>query len=304
MLVTDKSKGYDFFKHNSHAHLDLPRLENSIIKLQFFALYVEGKYKETGFLKRCLKMLDSYNQVIEKSNGLIKTILNKNDLKNLMKNDYKGALLSLEGGEALEGELAVLRALFQLGIRSLGLTWNLKNELASGVNADEEGLTRFGKKVVTEMNNLGMLVDLAHLNSKGFFDVISISNKPLIVSHANAKKLCDHPRNLTDEQLKNIKNINGVVGLVFYPPFISSENASLDKLLDHFEYIADLIGVDHIGFGSDFDGINKVIQGLEDISCFTSLIDKLKTRGFNSGDIDKITSKNYLRLLSDVLPQN
>jgi len=300
--MAEDNRGYNFLEHNSSAHLDLPRFKESWIKLQFFALYIDSKYQSTGYLRHCLLMLDKYYQAVKNSRGVIETVLDQESLHRIMRGKNKGALLSIEGGEALEGELAVLRMLFRLGIRSLGLTWNFKNELASGVKGDDEGLTPFGREVIVEMNELGMLVDLAHLNAKGFFDAISTSAKPVIVSHANVKKLCDHPRNLTDDQLRSIKNINGVVGLTFYPPFIDSEKPTLDRLLDHFVYVADLIGTDYLAFGSDFDGIDKVLDGLEDVSYFPQLAENLSRRGFSSNDLEKITSKNILRVLSAVLP--
>jgi len=194
--------------------------------------------------------------------------------------------------------------LFRLGIRSLGLTWNHQNQLATGVGkgVQGEGLTTFGRQVVREMNNLGMVIDLAHINEAGFYDAVCESSEPVIVSHSNARALCDHPRNLSDEQLRKIKEADGVIGLNFYPEFVSAEKATISKLIDHFVHIAEVAGIDHLGIGSDFDGIDQVIPDLEDVTKVPRLIGELSKHGFSAADIEKITSKNFLRVLNKVLP--
>jgi len=194
--------------------------------------------------------------------------------------------------------------LFRLGVRALGLTWNHPNQLAVGVGqgVKGEGLSEFGKRVVREMNRLHMVVDLAHINEQGFNDAINMSDVPVIVSHANTRALHDHPRNLSDEQLRVLSSNGGVVGLTFYPDFIAPADATLDKLVDHFIHAAEVAGVDHIGLGSDFDGIDKVIGGLEDVTGLPRLVEALCKRGFSVEEVDKITSKNFIRVLKDILP--
>ncbi|MDW7739343.1 MAG: dipeptidase [Bacillota bacterium] len=295
---------YDFSKRNGEGHLDLPRLKEGNVKLQFFALYIEEEYKPVGSLKRCLTLLERYFETMESCPDDFITIYSAADLKNLFNSDKIGALLCIEGGEALEGEIAVLQSLFRLGIRAIGLTWNQQNQLATGVGSGirGEGLTSFGKNVIVEMNRMGMLVDLAHINEDGFFEAVETSSKPVVVSHANARSLCNHPRNLSDEELKKLSENDGVIGVSFYPDFIDPKNPTFDRLLDHFVYIADIIGTEHLGIGSDFDGIDKVLHGLEDVTGLSGLITGLKRRGFTSEDIARITSKNFYRILSDVLP--
>ncbi len=295
---------YDFHSRNNQHHIDLPRLKESGIILQFFALYIKDEDKPVGSLAYCLRLLDSYYRTMQHCPDELQTIYTVTDLKNTLNSSKIAALLSVEGGEALEGELAVLPMLFRLGIRSIGLTWNQQNQLATGIGEDslEAGLTTFGKQVIREMNSLGMLVDLAHINRQGFFDVLKISSAPVVVSHANARAICDHPRNLADDQLRALRDINGVIGMSCCPDFVDPSHATIDKLLDHFVHVAEVAGVDHLGIGADFDGIQEVIAGLEDVTGLPRLVEGLLQHGFSREEIDKITHKNFIRVLEKVLP--
>lgn len=295
---------YNFKKRNKTGHLDLPRLRAGGVKLQVFALYIEEEWKPVGSLKRSLQLLDLLYKNLEHCSKDIAFIHNRSDLDEIENSNKVGALISIEGGEALEGETAVLRMLFRLGVRGLGLTWNQENQLATGVGngVGGKGLTALGRKVIREMNRLGMLVDLAHINEKGFHDALETSSKPVIVSHANARKLCNHQRNLSDEQLKSLATTGGVIGLSFCPDFVDEKRATVERLLDHFVHVAAVAGVDHLGFGSDFDGIEGFIPGLEDASALPGLVEGLSRRGFDRQEIEKITAKNFLRVLAENLP--
>ncbi len=297
-------RDYNFSKQNNRGHIDLPRLRVGGVKLQVFALYIEEEYKPVGSLKRALQLLDLLYKKLESYRKEITVISSSADLEIITRNNKIGALISIEGGEALEGDIGVLRMLFRLGVRGLGLTWNQENQLAIGVGngVGGKGLTALGRKVVKEMNRLGMIVDLAHINEKGFFDVLEVSSKPVIVSHANARALCDHPRNLSDDQLRALRDVGGVIGLSFCPDFVDKKRATVERLLDHFVHVAEVARIDHLGFGSDFDGIKEVIPGLEDVAAMPTLVEGLAARGFNHGEIEKITSKNFLRVLSNILP--
>ena len=303
-LFISETGSYDFTRHNEEGHIDLPRLRQGGVKLQFFALYIEEDFKPVGAMRRCMQLVDNYYTTVDRVQEELKTIYNVSDLHEALNGSKIAGLLSVEGGEALEGDISVLRVLFRLGVRGLGLTWNQRNQLAVGVgdNSENDGLTSFGREVVREMNRLGMIVDLAHINEKGFYEAISLSNAPVIVSHANARALCEHPRNLSDSQLRMIAENGGLIGLSFCPPFIHGESPSLDKLLDHFVHVAEIAGVEHIGFGSDYDGIERTINGLDDVSCMQHLVGGLISRGFTTKEIGQITSENYLRVLEKVLP--
>jgi membrane dipeptidase len=297
-------RDYNFSKQNNRGHIDLPRLRVGSVKLQIFALYIEEEYKPVGSLKRALQLLELLYRNMELCRNDLKLIYSRRDLAELLQEEKTGALISIEGGEALEGDIGVLRMLFRLGVRGLGLTWNQENQLATGVGngVGGKGLSALGRKVIRELNRLGMIVDLAHINEKGFYDALKVSSKPVIVSHANSRVLCDHPRNLSDDQLRALRDAGGVIGLSFCPDFVDKKRATVERLLDHFVHVAEVAGVDHLGFGSDFDGIETVIPGLEDVTAMPTLVRGLATRGFSHCEIEKITAKNFLRVLYNVLP--
>lgn len=297
-------KEYEFTKHNDRGHIDLPRLQACGIRLQIFALYIEEKYKPVGSLKRALQLLELFYRNMALCRNDLKLIYSRRDLAELLQEDKTGVLISIEGGEALEGDIGVLRMLFRLGVRGLGLTWNQENQLATGVGngVGGKGLSALGRKVIKELNRLGMIVDLAHINEKGFYDALKVSSKPVIVSHANARAICDHPRNLSDDQLRALRDAGGVIGLSFCPDFVDKKRTTIERLLDHFVHVAEVAGVNHLGFGSDFDGIETVIPGLEDVTAMPTLVKGLAARGFSHCEIEKITAKNFLRVVNDILP--
>lgn len=296
-------RNYDFSRKNDASHLDLPRMKKGGISVQFFALYVEPEYKPCDALKRSLQLLDSYFTTVDPLCSDIETVHNVKELENVIDKAKIASILSIEGGEALEEDLGALRMLYRLGVRSIGLTWNQRNQIADGIDERDTkgGLTSFGRNVVKEMNRLGMIVDLSHISLMGFYDVLNVTHQPVIVSHANTYSLCPHPRNLTDEQLVEISKNGGVVGLTFCPSFIDLQAPGLDKLLDHFVHAVDVAGIDHVGIGSDFDGMGEAVQGLEDVSCLPVLAKGLFLRGFKKEEVEKILFNNFFRIISEVL---
>lgn len=291
------NKKKDFYLENLDGHIDFPRLKKGKVNLQFFAIYIEPAYKPYGALCRTLEILDYFNSLN------ICPVLYKEDLFKL--NTKKTmALLSIEGGEALERKLSSLRILFNLGIRALTITWNQRNFLADGTWEKDTaaGLTSFGKAVIEEMNNLGMVIDVSHIAERGFWDIIDISKKPIIASHSCCRSLYDHPRNLTDKQLKALGNNNGVVGINFYPGFLGKENVTIQDVLNHIEYAVEMAGLNHVGIGSDYDGIDCVPKGLEDVSKMPSIFEGLIKRGWKDEDAKKVLGGNFIRVLQENLP--
>ncbi|WP_040378331.1 dipeptidase [Dethiobacter alkaliphilus] len=296
---------YSFGELNAVGQADLPRLRSGGVNLQFFAVYIEPEFKPHGALQRTLFLVEHFWREMGKHSKDVVVVKNKADL-GVVKNTSKiGALLALEGAEPLEN-VEMLHILYRLGLRSVGLTWNQRNLLADGVGvgASAGGLTPLGKAMVTEMNSLGIMVDAAHLAPKGFFDLLETVSAPPIVTHANAASLCAHRRNLSDEQLRALSEQGGVVGLTYYPPFVSEQkDATLEDLLDHFCYIAERFGTSVLGLGSDFDGIPRAVQGLEDVSKLPRLTEGLIRRGFSAEEISAILGGNFLRVLQACLPQ-
>jgi len=213
-------------------------------------------------------------------------------------------LLSVEGGEILGETIFMLDIIFKLGVRALGLTWNQRNALADGVGeADTQSkLTQLGQEVILRMNKLGMLIDVSHLNEAGFWHVLELSKDPIVASHSCAKALCAHPRNLTDQQLRALAKQKGLVGVNFYPQFLQETGkATRDDVVRHICHIAEVAGVETVGLGSDFDGISETPQGLEHVGNYTHLLDDLRKSGFSPLEIEQITGRNFMRVLSSVL---
>ena len=212
----------------------------------------------------------------------------KLDLEQIPDPTRIGILLSVEGGEILGENLFMLDIIFKLGVRALGLTWNQRNALADGVGEanTQSRLTRLGQEVIGRMNKLGMLIDVSHLNEAGFWHVLELSKDPITASHSCAKAFCDHPRNLTDEQLRALARQKGVVGVNFYPRFLKETGkATREDVVRHIYHIAEVAGVETVGLGSDFDGISETPEGLEHVGDYAHLLDDLdKDRVFHSGD--------------------
>jgi len=284
-------------------HLDFFRLQNNI-NLQFMAIFIETHYKPYNTLFNALELIDLLNEEISQVD-FVEKVLTQKDLEFFPPSTVK-VLVSIEGGEPLGGSLRVLRSLFQLGIRGLTLTWNNRNEIGDGCAEEPagQGLSKFGKNVVREMNKLGMVIDVSHLTEKGFWDVLDITCQPIIASHSCCKSILEHPRNLSDQQLKGLAQNGGLVGINFYPKFLKTQSSdvSIDDVVKHIIHAAEVMGTDHVGIGSDFDGIGQVPQGLEDVTKIPNLISKLEKVGFSADEIANIMGNNYLRVLKKVLP--
>lgn len=294
--------GSNLYRNN--CHVDLERMLKKNKHVQFFAAFIEPAYCQAYAMKRAVQILDRFYHEVNMYNYSIMLCCNYNDILNALEKGKAAALLSIEGGEALQGDLAALRVFYKLGVKSICLTWNYRNEIADGVKdgASGGGLTHFGREVIKEMNSLGMLVDLSHIAEKGFWDVMELTNSPVIVSHSNAKKVCNHPRNLTDAQIDAVKRNGGVIGINLYPHFLSDTGkASLADVIKHIEYISGLTGCDYIGLGTDFDGIESTpsdIKGIEDVEIVFNELLKLN---YPQDYVEKIAGFNFLRVIKDVI---
>ena len=206
-------------------------------------------------------------------------------------------VLVVENSEAIERSLNILAVLHEIGVRSIGLTHNLNTWAAAGVYESGSGgaLTQFGVQLVKEMNRLGMLVDVSHVSEAGFWSVLDVSERPIIGSHSNCKAICNHVRNLTDEQIKHIAQNRGSIGVTFVESFIEQDKSrqTLDRLIDHIDHIINLVGIDYVGIGSDFDGGGDL---LTDATEYPKITEKLIERGYSDTDIEKILGENHLRV--------
>lgn len=307
--------------YESDNMIDLKKLQEGDYLLQCFAMFVPYASKEEenySPFEVCNKMIDRYYQEIEKYPDLIKPAFNYQDIENNIKENKITSLLTIEEGGVCLGNIEYLRNFYRLGVRMMTLTWNFKNEIASPnidyfsfdrsssekpkfVPNTKDGLTDFGKEVVKEMNRLGMVIDCSHLGDKGFYDVINLSTKPVVCSHSCSRTICNHVRNMTDDMLFKLKENKGVVGINYCRSFIKEEEgvATVKDVVKHINYIKDLIGIDYIGLGSDFDGISNKDIELKDASMMNLLIKELENQNYTQEEIDKITHKNVLRVFKD-----
>ncbi len=291
-----------FTQRSQQGHVDLPRLRDGGVDAQVFACcvaYTQADRPLTSFLR----MADALHGEVEAHPDELVLALRAGEIDQAHRDGKIACVLSMEGAEPLEGELAVLREVYRLGLRNIGLVWSGRNELGSGVfgeGIDEDGLSDFGREVVREANRLGIMVDVSHLNEAGFWDVIDIAEKPVVASHSNARKLHDHPRNLWDEQIQAIAKTGGLVGVVF--TFLTEDRtaATLDHVLDQIDYMVNLVGPDHVGLGSDFDGIKYTPAGLEDVSQMPAITRGLLERGYAGEDVARILGGNWLRVFREV----
>jgi len=293
-------KNQELFSNDGH--IDIVRLNKFSAPLQFFAIWLDSKYHPIS-MRQAMKYIEFYYSQLQKNSRVIGHINSFTDvIKNRLENKIS-ALLALEGGEALEGEISAIHTYYRLGVRSITLTWNHRNRLADGVAEEESrgGLTRFGRQVIEEMEELGMLVDVSHLSESGFSDVVKFAKKPFIASHSNARAICDVPRNLKDNQLLKIAEKGGVVGLNLYSPFIVKYGqGGIDDILSHIQHMLSVMGEDFIALGTDFDGIHstpKEISGVQDMDLLFISIEN----EFGKVVAEKIFSENLLRVLKEVL---
>lgn len=278
-------------------HFDLERASTAGLGLQVMALFSKERDCDKAFFE-VIRQVDLFYREMECEQNNWFLVLDRQDLMRI-EGKKPAFLLHLEGGEALGSYLSRLHLLAKLGMRSLGLTWNYRNLLADGLWEQGEGLSRWGREVIREMEALGIAVDLAHLSPLSYQEALEWCTKPPWVSHANVCRVHDHPRNLTDEQMRMLAEAGGVMGISFVSMFVAEKDADMEKLLDHVCHAVEVMGIDHVGFGSDFDGAEAlVINGVEE---YHLLPLALARRGFNPQEIEKLMGKNILNWLQKVL---
>jgi membrane dipeptidase len=295
----------NFSERSVKGHVDLPRLLEGGVDLQVFAAYIQPEYKIERALHRVTQLIDSFYQMLHANQAKMSLFTKVGDVEQAERQGKIAAMLSIEGGEAVEADLSVLRMLYRLGVRAMTLTWNERNQIADGAaeGRTKGGLTNFGVELISEMNKIGMAVDVSHLSDAGFFDVIETSKRPIIASHSNCRALCNHRRNLTDEMIKLLAEKDGVMGMNFAPAFVDDNpgNATLERILDHIDHAVEVAGVEHVGLGSDFDGIESCPKGLEDVTKIPYITEGLVTRNYSEDDILKVLGGNFLRVFKNII---
>jgi len=269
------------------------RLYQGKIKVQCFAIFIEPDIPSDQKFQAALEQIEYFYKEVLGNNPDMVHIKEWDDFDRL-KLGQIGAMLTLEGVDAIGNDLTKLEILYRLGVRSVGLTWNNANLAADGAGEPRgAGLTLLGKEIVKWNNDHQILTDVSHLSEKGFWDVMEISDYP-IASHSNAKALCHHPRNLTDEQAAALFQKGGMIHVVYHPPFIKETGkATIGDLIKHIDHFCSLGGVKQIGLGSDFDGISVFVKDLEDASKTQNLINEL-LKYYSEEEVRGFALQNFL----------
>lgn len=263
------------FKDSGKLQVNFEGLQGSQLKVQCFAIYVpESVHPEMKF-NAALYMVDLFYEKVLKAYPQVKLISSRQDIDRL-KDDEIGAILTLEGCDAVGCDLLKLKTLLRLGVSSVGLTWNYGNCAADGVLEERgAGLSSFGKQVVSVLNAAEAWCDVSHLSERGFWDVMEWGDFPF-ASHSNCYSLCPHPRNLSNEQIEALIERDSVMGITFVTEFLSGkQTATITDILRHLEQVCSLGGEDHVGFGSDFDGTDGRVLGLENARKYDCLMNEL-----------------------------
>ena len=277
--------------------LDFERMREYKGYTQFFAAFTAPEYYDKPF-ERCSSIIKYILSQVEKYSDMVKLCKCFEDIKLADQENKLSVFISAEGGEGVKS-IEALERLYAMGVRMLTLTWNNDNLLGGGAFGDGGGLTALGKEVVKKMNSLGMVVDVSHASEKTFYDIMSITSKPVAASHSNAYELCPHPRNLKKEQIKELISTNSFIGINFYSEFLAKNRAAnIDDIIRNIEYFLSLGGKDNIGLGSDFDGIDLLPEGIKDVSDTYNIFSKLSQKELDDEIIQNIAYKNIYRLLS------
>jgi membrane dipeptidase len=291
-------------ERSSLGQFDLPRALEGGLTAELMAIQLDARGPMDAH--QLFRYLDTYYTELAAAPELAMAAVRADDIRQAKKLCKVALVLSMEGAEGLTADLAVLRVCYQLGLRVLGLTWNLRNAAADGVAELRTGggLSSFGVDLVKECNRLGIVVDMAHLAPAGVQDVLEISEMPVIVTHANCSALWPHRRNLTDSQLESIAKKGGVVGIALVPSFMGEDElrCPLSTLLDHIDHAIRIMGEDGVGLGTDFEGVAEArVQGLEDVAMLPNLTRGLAGRGYSAEQIAKILGLNFLRVFEQVI---
>ena len=284
-------------------HVDIPRLREGGVDCQVFAISSLRDRTPPFALRTALNMLDVFYAECKKNRDRIVPATSHSDILRAVRGGKVAALLSIEGADVIEGSLGALRVFHRLGVRMVGLVHSRRNLLADGVTDSKTGggLSEFGVEVVEELNRLGILIDVSHLSDAGFWDLVDVTRASFVASHSNSRAVCDHPRNLTDDQIRALADRGGVMGINFAPAFVHPTHATVERVVDHIDHIVDLVGADHVGLGSDFDGIPATPEGLENVSKMLNITRELVRRGYPEEDIRKILGENHLRVFREVV---
>jgi len=347
-------ENFDLAQDAGTGYLDLNKIKAGNLGAEFFSIWVEPKGNKGHEAKRALDMIDSVYEQARRHPDRMMMAFSTEDILRAHREHKLAALMGVEGGHAIEGDIRILRDYYRLGVRYMTLTWSNTNDIgdSSGDINDNSvqhhnGLTPFGRQVVAEMNRLGMMVDISHVADSTFYQALELSRAPVIASHSSSRALTSAPRNMTDDMLRALAAKNGVAQVNFYCAFVSQKyfdtahqlamqkdpdylkvqelfvkpqtpevvrelaeakarlapklpRPPLSDLIDHIDHMVKVAGVDHVGLGSDFDGIDCSPQGIDSAADLPKITQALYQRGYSASDLDKILGGNLLRVFGEV----
>lgn len=299
---------------------DLRRLREGGVDAQFFSIFSHPRYLPAESKQRALDMIGAVHEQVARHPEDLALARSVADVHRAVAEGKIAALMGLEGGHAIEDDLANLSEFYDLGVRYMTLTWSNTHGWADSSNdvARHGGLTGFGREVVGAMNRMGMIVDVSHVSDETFYDTLEVTRAPVMASHSSARALADHPRNMSDQMLRAVARNGGVVMINFSENFIDPEKAGVwpsirhwiisfgwkdtpfSLLLDHFDHVESVAGIDHVGLGSDFDGTLFLPERMKDVSQFPNFTVELLRRGYSEEDVRKVLGGNALRVFSEV----
>ncbi|MFG6370059.1 MAG: dipeptidase [Lachnospiraceae bacterium] len=298
-------------------HVDIQKMQKANYLLQNFALYVDLKKEPDPFMY-VLKLVDVFQDEMQKNKKDICFVQTYDEIIVNEKQGKISALMTVEEGGCCKGEIQNLETLYQLGARMMTLTWNYPNELASPNIFEKDsrqsakgfplfdssaGLTENGFLFIERMEELGMIIDVSHLSDAGFWDIAKHTEKPFVASHSNARALCGHARNLTDDMIRVIANRGGVIGLNCYGRFlnaINDDSSRVARMAQHARHILNVGGGECLGLGTDFDGINGQLE-IQDCSQMYKLVHELERQHFTESEIENILFRNVMRVYKELL---
>ncbi len=315
-IYLKRQSGQDISLKHNDLHLSLDTMKQGDYLLQNFAMFTP-LHKTDHPMQYAHDLIDTFYHEMNQYSDMIGVIQNYQDIIDNAKHQRMSAMLTLEEGAVIQNDLQNLQHYYDLGVRMITLTWNFPNGIGypnfsmddaqHGYHTcdSENGLTEFGKAYVQECERLGIIIDVSHLSDAGFEDVYKITTKPFVASHSNARSVCPHARNLTDEMILKLAERGGVMGMNYAADFLSENHgdqslSKIDDIVKHILYIKNLAGIDCIGLGSDFDGIPPYLE-LQNASYLPKLEKALYAAGLSQEEVEKIFYKNVLRVYQNVL---
>jgi membrane dipeptidase len=340
------SSDFDLGKRNPTGSIDIPRMREGGMNAIFFSIWIDGRIMGPPAIQKALDQIDAIRENVRKYSKDLAFARTAEDVRRAHAQGKIAVLMGLEGGHMLGNDIRMVRIYSDLGVRYMTLSHFYNDEWAdsSTDKPAHNGLTDYGKQIVTEMNRQGMLVDISHVSDKTFYDALAISKAPLIASHSSCRAICNHPRDMTDEMIKALAAKGGVIQINYEKSFIDQAykdaadktggvvntidrlkkecgdddaclmkkmveqekqdtadgklpHVSWTEIVDHIDHAVKLVGADHVGLGSDFDGANMP-EGMEDATHLPQITDALLKKGYSEADVRKILGENTLRVMA------